>query len=471
MEKIQPEELKTILENDLYFLAKDILGYEQLEDETHVEVCQFLEKLTPRKALLLPRGTFKTTIGTIARPIQKILQNPNIRILIFSETYKQSKKFLSEIKQQLQSNEKLIALYGQFQMDPGWREEGIVVRQRTRVSKEDTIMTGGVDVVNVGFHYDLIVIDDPHSQNNISTKDQIDKVKNTYKLLLPMLEPGGEICFIGTRWHFYDLASMLIEGGDYDLMLRAAETIRTDGTIKLFFPQRLSKEYLTQQKKELGSYIYNCQYQNNPIDDEDADFKRAWFKYYKEEELHRKLLHTFITIDPGGKEEDNDFTGVIINSVDQEKNWYLRKTMKLRISAPELIKKMFEWNMIWHPIKFGIEKEKYSLTIKPFLDEAMFERNEFLPIELLSPKVSNKEMRIRGLSPRYEAGRIYHNQDDPDVIDLEDELLRFPKAKNDDLSDSESMQLDIAKTPQAEATPDYTQKKIIVKKFYPDLGH
>lgn len=468
---MQPDELKQIIENDLYFLAKNILGYEQLEEETHVKVCQFLEKNTSRKLLLLPRGTFKTTIGTIARPIQKILQNPNIRILIFSETYKQSKKFLGEIKQQLETNEKLIGLYGTFRTDIGWREESIVVRQRTRVSKEDTIMTGGVDVVNVGFHYDLIILDDPHSQDNISTKDQIDKVKTAYKLLLPMLEPGGEICFIGTRWHFYDLASMLLESGGYDILLRAAETPRTDGTIKLFFPQRLTRAYLDQQKKDLGSYIYNCQYQNNPIDDEHADFKRVWFKYYKEEELKRLLLHTFITIDPGGKEIDNDYTGVVINSVDLEKNWHLRKTMKLRISPPDLIKKLFEWNMAWRPIKFGIEKEKYSLTIKPFLDEEMFERNEFLPIELLTPKVSNKEMRIRGLSPRYEAGRIYHNQDDPEVIDLEDELLRFPKAKNDDLSDALSMQLDIAKTPQAEAIPDYTQKRSQVKKYYPPLGH
>jgi phage terminase large subunit-like protein len=454
-------ELKELCENDLYFLTKNILGYSELEEKPHLEICEFLEGPELKKLLLLPRGTFKTTIGTISRAIQRIIQNPDIRILIFSETYNQAKKFLSEIKQQLEGNKELIGLYGSFIKDPGWKEEEITVRQRKKRFKEPTIMTGGVDVVRVGFHYDLIIIDDPHSQKNIATKDQIDKVRMAYRLLYPMLEPNGEIDLNGTRWHFYDLASHILEDPTFTKMVKSAEVKKDDGTIEYFFPQRLSKEFLKDRKNNLGSYLYSVQYQNNPVDDKDADFKKAWFKNYKEEEIKRLLLNTYITIDPAVlQKEEADFTGVIINSVDLETNWYIRKTLKLKIKPPELINKIFEWNEYWRPIRIGIEKEKYSQVIKPFLDEEMSRRNIFPPVTELTPKVSNKEMRIRGLSPRYERGKVYHNAEDEGRIDLEDELLRFPKAQNDDLSDALSFMNDIAKPPESgKVSVDYSQKK------------
>lgn len=457
---METEELKQLCEQDLYFFTKNILQYQELEEQPHLEVCEFLEGPELKKLLLLPRGTFKTTIGTISRAIQRIIKNPDIRILIFSETYNQAKKFLSEIKQQLEGNKELIGLYGSFVKDPGWREEEITVKQRKKRFKEPTIMTGGVDVVRVGFHYDLIIIDDPHSQKNVATKDQIDKVKEAYRLLYPMLEPGGEININATRWHFYDLASDLLENPTFTKMIRGAEIKKNDGTVEYFFPQRLSKEYLKDQKDNLGSYLYSVQYQNDPVDDKDADFKKAWFKIYREEEIKRLSLNTYITIDPAvSQKEEADFTGVIINSVDLDNNWYLRKTMKLRIKPPELIEKLFEWNECWRPIGIGIESEKYLLVLKPFLDEEMRKRNIYLPIAELKHSVSNKEMRIRGLSPRYERGKVYHNAEDDGRIDLEDELLRFPKAKNDDVSDAESMQLDIAKPPVHTEPINYQQPK------------
>ena len=168
--------------------------------------------------------------------------------------------------------------------------------------------------------------------------------------------------------------------------------------------------------------------------------------------------------------ETAHYTGVIINSVDRDKNWYLRRVLKLKIEPPELIKKIFEWNEAWHPVRFGIEKEKYTLVIMPFLKAEMKKKDIQLPIEELVHKDASKEMRIKGLIPRYEAGMVYHNADDPGHHDLEDELQRFPKAATDDLSDAEASQLEIAKEPdKPEAPPDYTQKGG-VKKYYPNLG-
>lgn len=457
---MEKQELKELCENDLYFLTKNILGYSELEEQPHLEVCQFLEGPEERKLLLLPRGTFKTTIGTIARSIQALLKNPNVRILIFSETYGQSKAFLSEIKQHLERNTELIGLYGMFKKDPGWAEEAITIRQRTGKYKEDTIMCGGVDIVRVGFHYNLIIIDDPHSQKNTATREQIDKVKLAYKLLLPMLEPGGELDIICTRWHDYDLASMLLDDPKFKKMVKAAETTDSDGSKSYFFPQRLSPSYLTEKLSDLGSYLYSAQYLNRPTDDESATFKKSWFKYYREDNLSRVVLKTYITIDPAvSQKEEANFTGIVVNSVDILNNWFFRKVEKLKIDPPQMIEKIFELNRNWHPLKIGIEREKYTLVIKPFLDREMRLRNEFPPVVELTPKESNKEMRIKGLAPRYERGCIFHNEQDNGKFDLEDEAMRFPRGKNDDVLDAASMQSEITFVPGGEVKADYTQKK------------
>jgi phage terminase large subunit-like protein len=55
-----------------------------------------------------------------------------------------------------------------------------------------------------------------------------------------------------------------------------------------------------------------------------------------------------------------------------------------------------------------------------------------------------KEVRIRGLVPRYSVGKIYHIESP----DLEKELLAFPKGANDDVADAEAYLPQIVKYPK-----------------------
>jgi phage terminase large subunit-like protein len=63
---------------------------------------------------------------------------------------------------------------------------------------------------------------------------------------------------------------------------------------------------------------------------------------------------------------------------------------------------------------------------------------------------SAKDERIRGLQPRYEMGSVFHPQKTsvPLVDFFEDELLRFPKGRNDDMIDSLASQLELAFPPK-----------------------
>jgi phage terminase large subunit-like protein len=133
--------------------------------------------------------------------------------------------------------------------------------------KEPSVFATGIGTVNIGQHYDLIIADDLHSEKNTSTKEQIEKVIAHYRLLLSLLEPDGTLIIIGTRWHFYDLYSFLLEeeieekDGVWDVYIERA--IRKDGS--LFFPSRLTKEFLAEQRKAQGSYVFHCNPKEAPI--------------------------------------------------------------------------------------------------------------------------------------------------------------------------------------------------------------
>src|SRR5574337_1066307 len=116
---------------DLYFLCREVLGYGLMVEEVHGELCKYVESLLPNHPsdyqppeklegagmedsydpnnknilVLMPRGTFKSSVVTIGFSLQVILNEPNARILIDSETHQKAKAFLSEIKGHLEKND------------------------------------------------------------------------------------------------------------------------------------------------------------------------------------------------------------------------------------------------------------------------------------------------------------------------------------------------------------------------------
>ena len=78
-------------------------------------------------------------------------------------------------------------------------------------------------------------------------------------------------------------------------------------------------------------------------------------------------------------------------------------------------------------------------------------------IDVNSPNIkTNKEIRIRGLIPLYQAGVIFHNQHND--ISYEVELINFPKGKNDDRIDAMASQL------EAVSHTDYDDIEIVQEK-------
>lgn len=441
---------RRLCKSNLMFLMEEILKYPKM-GKIHKAVEQFLIKLKINKKgiILLPRNHLKTTEVTIAWTVQQILINPNIRIFITNERLENSKSFLREIKSHFEKNLKLRALFGNLVNEEGkWTQDQIIIANRSKHTKEPTVQVGSLDTSLVSQHYDIIIGDDLVSRNNISTKEQIDKVKQYWKDLISLLETGGVIVDVGTRWNYDDLHGQLLRNQEYDRLIESCWDVNHTP----IFPEKFTTAELQDIKNSIGSYDFSCLYENNPVDNEKSSFRRSYFENkYNESDLLGKTLNTFITIDNApSMKKGTDFQGIIVNSVDTQGNWYLRWIERFKGNTPELIKRIFELYIEWNPIIIGIEQKAYEDLIKPYLDEEKRRRNQWPNVIELKDKGIRKEDRIRGrLQGRFESKAIFlqtiakDNQDD-----LIDELVRFPVGQYDDLADALQYQDDIAYKPE-----------------------
>lgn len=201
---------------------------------------------------------------------------------------------------------------------------------------------------------------------------------------------------------------------------------------ELFFPQKLSHEFLENAKRTMGSYLFANQYLNEIIPSDLQTFKKEWFKYYSQ--LPKKT-NTFIFIDPALSEADTaDSTGVVVIKVDVKGDWYVENATRKRFSPTQLLEHIFELNEHYHPTSIGVEEIAFQKVLLYFLAEEMRRRNKVIPVTGIKyPNQKSKQMRILSLVPRFEYNHVFLNQG---LQDLELEMLQFPRGAHDDLIDS-----------------------------------
>lgn len=194
--------------NDFFDFSKDFLGYKDLDHDVHDQFIKVFESRAPRKLVVMPRGTFKSTLGSVAYPIWRLLRDPNLTILLDSELYSNSKNFLREIKTHFES-EKMSRLFGN-QVGPKWDEGEIILGSRSANIKEASITVGGLGTTKIGQHYGLIIGDDYNSPQNSETVEKCQKVIDHVRYNLNILNPDGEYLFIGTRYAERDVIGFFL---------------------------------------------------------------------------------------------------------------------------------------------------------------------------------------------------------------------------------------------------------------------
>lgn len=453
---------------------RDILAPNSaLYEPLHKRVCDFVINNIDKKKLLilLPRGSFKSSVITVGYSLYRIVNNPSDRILIGNATYPVACQFLSQIKNHLQRNEELKGIFGDMSENADqWREDRIFLeREKSYEQKEATISAQGVAANTVGTHVNIAILDDLVSDINIGTKEQIEKVKEYYRGVLDLVDPDDKghrrVIIIGTTWHWDDLYAWIQESPEIaqDFAILKLPAYTGDwGTGELLFPTKLGWSALEQQKRAQGAYHFSAQYLLDPIPTDEQVFKPP-FKTYEETDLRGIDLKKFITIDPAISEEKTaDYSAMVCIGVDKNNDWYILDIWRERVQPKALIDQVFYWNEKHKPISVGIETVAFQKALQYFLYDEMKRRNRTIPLVELKNNDRSKDERIRGLQPRYEMGSIFHPQKTyvPNAEYLEDELRRFPKNAHDDIIDALASQLELAFPPKVREERSYIKRSI-----------
>jgi hypothetical protein len=237
--------------------------------------------------LLVPRGCFKTTLGSVALPIWLLVQLPNIRILIDTHTRGLAQSILQEIKDHFERNERFKNLFGELYKDAQpWNENSITLNTRRVAHKENSIDTSGVDKAINGGHYDFIICDDLVSETTAESIKGIKKVRRHLSLLNPILEVNGCQLVIGTRWAHNDLYGYVMDRDrkrierhqqpEYEVLRHGAWL--SDG--QLYFPSRLDERFLAEAKLNSTDKEFSVFYLNEPIEEGSKVFPRTQIKFY-----------------------------------------------------------------------------------------------------------------------------------------------------------------------------------------------
>lgn len=424
-----------------------------MQPHVHRELCDTLQTIdtlyddrASEALVLMPRGSFKSSIGAIAYSIWYLLNNPDARILIASATTDLARNTMTAIRSILENNKFFRELFGDKIARDGRGKpvkltlEDILLEGRSEHGKqlrEFSISCGAVGKIKNGAHYDLVILDDVVNHENCSTLEQAAKVKRYYGQTHSQLEPHGAMVIIGTRYKYDDLYGYLLGNNESGKVIPdrciVEKAIRDDGT--LFFPERLNRKFLDEKRLKQGSYMFSCQYQNEPTDEESQVFFKEDFRYA--DEVPEAVVR-FLLIDPSMGGVSGDYTACVGIAIDYTGNIFVETSQQRKVRPSELIDWVYDLHRHYDYDRICIEQVGMS-TLVDMIQQGYKTGRPFIPVVPVKASTKqSKEMRIRQLEPYFKQHKIHFYGSHPQ---LEDQLLRFPGLVHDDLVDALSMMI------------------------------
>ncbi len=384
----------------------------------------------PRSLVLAPRGFGKSTLLTVVRCVFEIVRNPDVRILLASNTQAQAEAFVREVRGHLERNGVFRRIFGDL-VGPKWTDRELIVGARKRIAKEPTIYATGVGGSVISRHFDLIICDDIVDEENSRTELQREKLRIWFfKTLLPCLEPDGELCVVGTRYHYRDLYAHLIETG----FVPSVTIIRAiDAGGESPWPEKFPVERLERIRREAGTVIFNAQYQNDTEAMKGAVFKEEWLRFYDEPPAP---LRIFQGVDLAvAQHAGSDFFAIVTIGADVWGNIYVLDCHQARLSFRRQTAAIAERFRRFDPVKVAIESNAYQAAQADILRELGLAR--VAKVYTTRDKLS----RAWKLSALFEDGRVWLGRT---MHELVEQLLSFPESEHDDLFDALDLAVSIS---------------------------
>jgi predicted phage terminase large subunit-like protein len=297
----------------------------------------------------------------------------------------------------------------------------------------------GVQGAVTGRGADLLIIDDPHSEQDVNSPTAFEKAYEWYTSgPRQRLQPGGRIVLVMTRWSTKDLTAQLIKASAEDKadQWEVVEFPAIMPSGKPCWPEYWKLEDLLAVKASAGIAKWNAQYMQNPTAEEGALIKREWWRDWTEDYVP-PIEHIIQSYDTAFmKKETADYSaittwGVFYPDLDSGPNLILLDARKERVEFPELRRLAYEQYKYWQPETVLIESKASGLPLTYEL------RQMGIPVINFSPSKGNdKHSRVNSVAPMFESGMIWAPKSKQFAQEVIEECAEFPHGEHDDLVDS-----------------------------------
>ncbi len=378
---------------------------------------------------MAPRHT-KSEFSSYLLPSWMIGKNPKLKIIQATHTTELAVRFGRKAKHLIDSEE-------YQKIYPTKLREDSKAAGRWETNEGGEYFAAGVGGSITGRGADLLIIDDPHSEQDALNVNALDRTWEWYTSgPRQRLQPGGIIVVVMTRWNMKDLTGRLINA-QKETKADQWEVIEFPAILpnnKPVWPEYWKLEELESVKASLAIGKWNAQYQQNPTAEEGSIIKREWWNLW-EKDLP-PLYHVIQSYDTAFlKKETADFSaittwGVFYPTEDSGPNLILLDVVKDRFEFPELRRVALEQYQYWKPESVIIEGKASGMPLTFEL------RKQGIPVINYTPSRGNdKHARVNAVAPLFESGQIWAT-DDKFTEEVIEECAAFPYGDHDDLVDS-----------------------------------
>ena len=297
----------------------------------------------------------------------------------------------------------------------------------------------GVGGALAGRGADLLIIDDPVSEQDALNPTMLDNIYEWYTSgPRQRLQPGGSIIIVMTRWSIRDLTAKVLkkqaEGGADNWEVVEFPAIFPDSN-NVLWPEYWKREELEAVKSSIPVGKWNAQYLQNPTAEEGAIIKREWWNIWENDDPPQVsyIIQSYDTA--YSKSERADFSAIttwgIFEPVDGEgEAIILLDAERGRWDFPELKDNAYRLYKEYDPDMILIEQKA---TGTPLTHEL---RRMGIPVTPFTPsRGADKFTRMNACAPVFESGMVWR-PDTRFAEEVVEECAAFPNGEHDDLADS-----------------------------------
>ena len=400
-----------------------------------------------RLAISLPPRHTKSEFGSFLFPSWFLGKFPNKKVMQASNTGELAVGFGRKVRNLVMGEQ-----YAEVFPDVTLRQDSKAAG-RWSTNKDGEYFAIGVGGTMTGRGADLVIIDDPHTEQEAALAAHDPSVYDkSYEWYTSgprqRLQPNGAIIIIATRWSERDLIGRVIQDSvergrpdEWDVVELPA--IMPSGNS--LWPEFWPLDQLEALKEELSPAKWNAQYQQQPTGEEGAIIKREWWNIWIKDEPPRCQFIIQAWDTAFTKNERSDFSACttwgifFMNENENDTHIILLDSFQKRMEFPELKEKARSHYLEWEPDDCIIEAKAAGASLIQELNqqEGLFVRG-YTPSRGTRQQANDKISRMNTVAPIFQSGRVWA----PDTRwarELIDQMAAFPNASHDDLADTAVM--------------------------------